>query len=449
MQDDLIRKYAGPAPRYTSYPAAPHFHDGISGDDYARWLAGLPAGSTLSLYVHIPWCDRLCWFCGCHTRQTLRYDPLKTYLAALDNEIATVASLVNPDVRVTALHLGGGSPTMLKPEDIVALNGMIRSRFRFAARAEISVEMDPNDLTAEKFDALAEIGLTRASIGVQDFDEKVQQAINRIQTFEQTRHVIDEVRRRGVRSVNCDVLYGLPHQTCRSVERTIEQVVSLAPDRLALFGYAHVPWMKTHQKMIDENALPGIAERYAQMAHASHLLTSHGYAAIGIDHFARSTDSLAVAARSGRLRRNFQGYTADGADALIGLGASSIGQFPQGYIQNEASTGQYMRTVNAGRLAVARGFELSADDRARARVIERLMCDFSFSTAAILTEFGEAATSVLDDAERLVRSRRDGLVAFNGEVFEVTSKGRPFVRSVAAAFDAYLGKGKARHSLAV
>jgi oxygen-independent coproporphyrinogen-3 oxidase len=449
MQKEFVLKHAGPAPRYTSYPTAPHFHAGIDGDVYARWLRQLKPGQTLSLYIHIPWCDRLCWFCGCNTKQTRRYDPLKTYLAALENEIETISGLVDPGCKVTALHLGGGSPTMLKPDDMVWLDKALRSRFHFEDAAEISVEMDPNDLDADKYDALAEIGLTRASIGVQDFDRKVQQAINREQTFEQTREVVEQVRARGVRSVNCDVLYGLPHQTRDSVDRTIEQVVSLEPDRIALFGYAHVPWMKTHQKMIDETALPDVTERFAQMNRASSSLTAAGYTAIGIDHFALPGDSLAVAAASGAMRRNFQGYTSDTADALIGMGASSIGQLPQGYIQNQPSTGEYQRQVNLGRLPVVRGFELSEEDRLRARIIELLMCDFAFSFSTIRHEFGGAAEQVLDEAEYFAGCDTDGMVEFSGGLFQVTAKGRPFVRSIASAFDSYFGAGAAKHSLAV
>lgn len=449
MQKEFVRKHAGPAPRYTSYPTAPHFHAGVDGDVYAQWLGKLKPDQALSLYVHIPWCDRLCWFCGCNTKQTLKYDPLKTYLSALDNEIETISGLIDPGCRVTALHLGGGSPTMLRPEDMVALNDMLRNRFHFDADAEISVEMDPNDLSVEKYDALAQIGMTRASIGVQDFDEAVQKAINREQTFEQTREVIEQVRSRGVMSVNCDVLYGLPHQTRQSLDRTIEQVLSLAPDRIALFGYAHVPWMKTHQRMIDEAALPDVTERFAQMNRASSLLTTSGYTAIGIDHFALPGDSLAIAAAAGTMRRNFQGYTSDTAQALIGLGASSIGQLPQGYVQNQPSTGEYQRQVNQGRLPVVRGFELSLDDRIRARIIELLMCDFAFSFAAIRHEFGGAAESMLDEAEYLAGADTDGMVEFIGGLFQVTAKGRPFVRSIAAAFDSYFGTGVARHSIAV
>ncbi|MCY0095872.1 oxygen-independent coproporphyrinogen III oxidase [Hoeflea ulvae] len=449
MQKEFVRKHGGPAPRYTSYPTAPHFHAGIDGNVYARWLGKLKPEQTLSLYIHVPWCDRLCWFCGCNTKQTLKYEPLKTYLAALEHEIETISGLIDPGCRVTALHLGGGSPTMLRPDDIVALNEALRSRFNFQADAEISVEMDPNDLTDDRYDALAEIGMTRASIGVQDFDEKVQQAINREQSFEQTRDVVEQVRARGVRSVNCDVLYGLPHQTRRTIDRTIEQVLTLAPDRIALFGYAHVPWMKANQKMIDEAALPDITERFAQMNRAASALTSAGYTAIGIDHFALPGDSLAVAAASGAMRRNFQGYTSDTADALIGMGASSIGQLPQGYVQNQPSTGEYQRQVKQGRLPVVRGFELSTDDRIRARIIELLMCDFAFSFATIRHEFGGDAEAVLDEAEYLASCDTDGMIEFNGGLFQVTAKGQPFVRSVASAFDSYFGAGAARHSLAV
>ena len=449
MQKEFVQKHGGPAPRYTSYPTAPHFHSGIDGNVYARWLGQLTPGQTLSLYIHIPWCDRLCWFCGCNTKQTLKYEPLKTYLTALENEMETISGLIDPGCRVTALHLGGGSPTMLQPEDMLALNTMLRSRFSFDPDAEISVEMDPNDLTSEKYDALAEIGMTRASIGVQDFDEAVQKAINREQTFEQTRDVVEQVRARGVRSVNCDVLYGLPHQTRQSVERTIDQVLSLEPDRIALFGYAHVPWMKTHQKMIDESVLPDVTERFAQMNRAASTLTSAGYTAIGIDHFALPGDSLAVAAASGAMRRNFQGYTSDTADALIGMGASSIGQLPQGYIQNQPSTGEYQRRANRGELPVVRGFELSTEDRIRARIIEFLMCDFAFSFATIRHEFGGEAENILDEAEYLASCDTDGMIEFSGGLFQITAKGRPFVRSVASAFDGYFGTGVARHSLAV
>ena len=241
MNTELLHKYSGAVPRYTSYPTAPHFHEGIDNGTYRRWLGALGHRNRLSLYLHIPYCDRLCWFCACHTKHTLKYEPIAVYLEALKQEIEAVGALVSPDAVVSAVHFGGGSPTMLKPEDMQSLMDCLRRHFTFGLAPEISVEMDPNDLDDSRYDALAAIGMSRASLGVQDFDDKVQKTINRIQSFEQTKSVVDAVRARGVHSVNCDILYGLPFQTCGTLEKTVNQIVSLDPDRIALFGYAHVP----------------------------------------------------------------------------------------------------------------------------------------------------------------------------------------------------------------
>lgn len=449
MDKTLVEKYAAPVPRYTSYPTAPHFNVEVSSATYGDWLRVLPKGASGSLYVHIPYCDRLCWFCACHTKQTRQYDPVERYLKALDAEIETVAALTGKRLNVTALHFGGGSPTLLKSEHILALGQKLRSSFAFAPDAEISVEMDPNDMDEARFDALAIIGMTRASLGVQDFDPRVQLTINREQTFEQTKWVVDAVRARGVGSVNLDMLYGLPHQTPGSIAATTELVLSLRPDRIALFGYAHVPWMKKHQTMIDEALLPDASARLEQAEVATRLILAAGYEAVGMDHFALPWDSLAVAARSGTLRRNFQGYTTDQADALIGLGASSIGLMPQGYVQNMPATSEYERRVLAGGLATVRGVGLSDTDRMRSWVIERLMCDFSFSRCELLSRFGEAARTVIAEAELVATDDRDGIFVRSGNRFVVTERGKPFVRSIAARFDAYLGQGAARHSVAV
>lgn len=338
---------------------------------------------------------------------------------------------------------------MVTPDDLLMLGRKLREKFSFADDAEISVEIDPNDMDEARFDALAGIGMTRASLGVQDFNVRVQQAINREQSFEQTKMVVDAVRARGVGSVNLDMLYGLPHQTLESIESTTRQVLALRPDRIALFGYAHVPWMKKHQTMIDEALLPDATARLVQAEAASRLILAAGYQAVGMDHFALPTDSLAVSARSGRLRRNFQGYTTDQADALIGFGASSIGLLPQGYVQNMPATGEYERRVLAGGLATIRGIELKDADRIRSWVIERLMCDFSFSRCEVLARFGETARELIVEAEMLASKDRDGIFVRAGNRFVVTERGKPFVRSIAAQFDAYLGQGTARHSLAV
>lgn len=449
MNTELLRKYSGAVPRYTSYPTAPHFHEGIDNATYRQWLGKLNHRNRISLYLHIPYCDRLCWFCACHTKHTLKYEPIAVYLEALKQEIEAIGALVSPDAVVSAVHFGGGSPTMLKPEDMVSLMDCLRRHFTFGLDPEISVEMDPNDLDDSRYDALAAVGMSRASLGVQDFDDKVQKTINRIQSFEQTKSVVDAVRARGVHSVNCDILYGLPFQTCETLQKTVNQIVSLDPDRIALFGYAHVPWMKKHQSLIPEHALPDIAERYRQMTMASEMLQQAGYKAIGIDHFAKPADTLCQAAEAGVLRRNFQGYTTDTADALIGLGASSIGRLPQGYVQNMVATGEYQRMVGEGGLAVVKGIELSQEDHLRSYVIERLMCDFALDFTDLDQRFGRASHSVRTQAQHFATGNSDGVVRMEAGIFAVTETGKPFVRNIAAIFDTYLGNGRGRHSVAV
>ncbi|HEV2516189.1 MAG TPA: oxygen-independent coproporphyrinogen III oxidase [Devosia sp.] len=449
MPNSLASRAARPVPRYTSYPTAPHFHPGITDADYAGWLGALPTETDLSLYVHVPFCDRLCWFCGCHTKQVLRYGPIAAYLPAVHLEMEEVARHLDGRGRATALHLGGGSPSMLRPDDLIALAQRARQLFRPRHDFEFSIEIDPNDMTEDRYDAFAAAGVNRISVGVQDFDPRVQQAINRLQSFEQTRAVVEGMRRRGVSSVNLDVLYGLPHQTVGTLEATIEQALALHPDRLALFGYAHVPWMKTHQRMIDAAMLPDPQERLRQSAAAAARIVAAGYVAIGLDHFAKPADRLAIAAGAGQLRRNFQGYTTDAAPALIGFGASSIGSLPQGYVQNTVATGEYVRAVKARGLAIARGIALSSEDRMRGWVIERLMCDLAVSVPDLRRRFGSAAEAVLVEMAYAAQGDADGIVEFDGRRFAITDAGRPYVRSVAAAFDTYLSTGTGRHSVAV
>ncbi|PLK71295.1 oxygen-independent coproporphyrinogen III oxidase [Rhizobium sp. TH135] len=449
MENSLLAKYSGAVPRYTSYPTAPHFHEDIDCGKYAQWLQAITGKERISLYIHVPYCDRLCWFCACHTKHTLKYEPIAIYLESLKKEIAAVGALVSRDAAVTAVHFGGGSPTMVRPNDLIDLMAALRSAFRFADDVEISVEMDPNDLDEPRYDALAAIGMTRASLGVQDFHPKVQKAINRIQTFEQTKSVVEAVRARGVHSVNCDILYGLPHQTDTSVAETVKDILSLAPDRIALFGYAHVPWMKKHQTMIKGEVLPGLEERFAQMSLAASMLVAAGYEPVGIDHFALPSDRMAVAAREGRLRRNFQGYTDDAAEALIGLGASSIGQLPQGYVQNMPATGEYQRMADAGGLTAVRGIAVSDDDRLRRRVIEEIMCRFTVSFRELRSEFGNAVDDIVAEARAFAQSNQDRICLIEDDHFVITEAGRPFARTIAAVFDSYLSNGKGRHSIAV
>ncbi len=449
MDTALIRKYDRPVPRYTSYPTAPHFHGGVGADTAARWLAEIDPDLPLSLYIHIPYCDTLCWFCGCHTKIVRRYQPVAAYLKLVEKEIEIVARSLGRRHPVAHVHFGGGSPTILKGDDVRRLGDGIRGRFAVAEDAEWAVEIDPRDLRDDVLHAFAEIGVNRASIGLQDVNPLVQQAINRIQPMEETAAVVADLRAAGVKALNVDLMYGLPHQTIQHVVRTVEAALDLEPDRLALFGYAHVPHMKTHMKMIPEKALPDGPARFEQAEVAARRLVEAGFRRIGLDHFAHAGDPLAVALDKGRLRRNFQGYTTDQASALVGLGASAIGSLPQGYLQNEVPLHAYRDAVEAGRLAVARGVALSADDIARRDGIERLMCTLSLDVADLRKTHGLAGNAFSREMAALAPMQADGLVELGTDGVRVTEAGRPFMRCVAAVFDAYLGQGNARHARAV
>jgi len=435
-------------PRYTSYPTAPHFHSGVTADTYGDWLAGIGENAALSLYFHVPFCKAMCWYCGCHTRVVSRYGPVAEYAALLNREIALVAGALQAAPLVTNVHWGGGTPTMLASDDFSELMAETRRHFRFADDAEVAVEVDPRTLTGTMAEAMAAAGVTRASLGVQDFNDHVQQAINRVQPLAVTAEAAGRLRACGISALNFDLMYGLPGQTVADVVRTVDLALTLAPDRLALFGYAHVPWMKTNQRMIDEAMLPGGAERLTQAEAAAARLVHHGYRRIGLDHFARPDDGLTQAMDDGRLRRNFQGYTTDRAAVLLGFGASAIGSLPQGYVQNEVPLAAYGRAVTAGRLAAVRGIELTADDRLRREIIERLMCGLEVDLEATATAHGADETFAAE-VKRLSAMVAEGVVEISGPRVRVSERGRPLMRTVAAVFDRYLETGKARHSRAI
>jgi oxygen-independent coproporphyrinogen-3 oxidase len=447
MTPELIRRHAAPLPRYTSYPTANHFTGEIGPSHYRDWLAQLSAGSTLSLYVHIPYCRQLCWYCGCSTKAVRRYEPVAGYVDFLAREIGTVATLAPSGHRVSHIHWGGGSPDILADGDIGRLADVLRRHFNLAEDAEFAVEIDPRLLTENQANVFAEAGVNRISIGVQDFDPAVQQAIGRTQSYELTLRTIELFRARGIGSVNIDLVYGLPHQTEASVAQTIERVLALAPDRIAVFGYAHLPTRLKHQRLIDEAALPGPVERHRQARRLEDILTGAGFAKIGLDHFARPSDSLAQRP----LARNFQGYTTDDADALLAFGASAISKLPQGFAQNAAAVEEYGRRLAAHGLATARGRALSGEDRIRAHAIERLMCDFSFSASDMRARYGNGARSVIEIAQAVMRTDMDGFVERAADGFRITGEGRPFVRNICAKFDAYLADDAAerRHALSV
>jgi oxygen-independent coproporphyrinogen-3 oxidase len=393
----------------------------------------------------VPYCTQLCHYCGCHTKAVRQRGPVEAYADQLAEEIALVGRQIGGG-RVAHLHWGGGTPSLLGEERLAELIETINDAFELAADCEHAIELDPRHVNRALARTLGHIGVSRASLGVQDFGAHIQQAIGRIQPFEVVERAVSELRDFGIERINLDLMYGLPGQTVDDVRRSATSAASLQPQRLAYFGYAHVPWLKTHQRLIDDSKLPAAAERLRQAEAGHETLVSHGYVRIGLDHFAWPDDDLAIAARSGRLHRNFQGYTTDRADALIGLGASAIGRLPQGFVQNAPDVGSYARAISAGRLATVRGIALSEDDRVRGEIIERLMCDFSVDLASLAGRDGPCFGAEL---EALAALEAEGLACLRGSHVTVTERGRPFVRLVAAAFDAYLPKARARHSVAV
>ncbi|MEO0977269.1 MAG: oxygen-independent coproporphyrinogen III oxidase [Pseudomonadota bacterium] len=445
-------------PRYTSYPTAPHFHGGVNETTYADWLSAITPDDSLSLYLHVPYCRELCHYCGCHTKATRKDAPLKVYAATLGQEIGLVAEHLKNAGPVRHIHWGGGTPSLLSRESLVDLTGLMRVLFDLSPDLEHAIELDPRLVSAELAETLAMIGVNRASLGVQDFDPAVQKAIGRVQPYETVARASDHLRAAGLDALNFDLMYGLPEQSPETIQDTIEKTLSLAPGRIALFGYAHVPWMRKHQRLIDEASLPSAAKRLELANLARRALLESGYVAIGLDHFARADDSMAIALSDGSLKRNFQGYTTDQGEQLIGLGVSSIGKLTGGFIQNMPDVGSWRRSILAGKLPVAKGLALTVDDRLRGQIIEDLMTNYACELGSVCARFGRSVEDVNDALTGLEDLVADGLVALDPDGADrirvrVTDAGRPYVRLAAAAFDAYLAEsqasGKARHSAAV
>ena len=434
-------------PRYTSYPTAPHFGSAVGPTDFAQWIDEIPAGAEISLYLHVPFCRRLCWFCACRTQGTSTDAPVRAYVETLKQELALLKARLAPGVKLSRLHFGGGTPTFIPAQMMRELADTIFDMTPMAEGGEFSVEIDPNEIDAERLDALAESGMNRASIGVQDFDPLIQAAIGREQSYELTKQVVDMIRERGVRSLNADILYGLPHQNNERIADSVQKLLTLSPDRVALYGYAHVPWMSRRQQMIPSDALPTAQERLGLFEVAQQLFAWDGYEGIGIDHFARPDDGLAVAQKAGRLRRNFQGYTDDTAVALIGLGASSISRFPQGFAQNVSGTADYTKAIRAGNFPTHRGHVFGGEDLLRARIIEALMCDFKVLRAELLADFDvspDRVSALLQHA----KDRFEEMLVLDASGLYIPERARPLTRMIARAFDAY-DSAKAQHSAAI
>lgn len=450
MRADLAQAYGQDRlPRYTSYPTAPHFSPSVTERGYRAWLAALPHQQPASLYLHVPFCRAMCWYCGCHTSLTKRDDPVAIYAAALRREAQMVAEAIGARLPISHIAFGGGTPTIMPPASFIDLMGALRFSYAVQPDAEIAIEIDPRTLTAPMIDALAECGVNRASLGVQSFDPAVQRAINRVQSFEQTADAVAQLRRAGIAKINFDLLYGLPLQSMASCLDTVAQCITLRPNRFSVFGYAHVPTFKKHQRKIAEDTLPGSRERHLQSEAIAAALTDAGYVRIGLDHFALPEDNLAIALQNGRLHRNFQGYTDDAASTLIGLGASAIGRTSRGFVQNAVATRDYLAHIAEGRLATAKGYQLTDDDRYRADLIERIMCDLSVDLPEVSRLHGKDPNAAIVDHARIDSLVADGAVMLLGDRLSISNGAEFLVRSVASAFDAHLAPSTAVHSRAV
>lgn len=431
---DLVLRYGGNLPRYTSYPTAASFTDAVGPAQAENWLRALPPDEAVSLYFHVPFCDELCRFCGCNTSVMRHEDGRGAYGDLLREELRRVVALVGPQRSVKHIQFGGGTPSTLPAAALRQVMRSVRQFFRIEPGAELAMELDPRHVPAGYPELLGELGFTRISLGVQDLEEKVQEACGRHQSFAQTEACITAVRAAGVTGVNVDLIYGLPYQTEDSVAATARKIASLRPSRLAVFGYAHVPWKQKRQRLIPEDSLPQPAERLRQRTRIEEVLCAEGYRPIGLDHYALPEDTLARAAQDGTLRRNFQGYTTDSSTVLLGMGASAISMLPDGYVQNITAVAPYVRALadQAG-LPVARGVARTAEDKVRGQMIEDLMCTMQVDLQAAYARAHNFST----EYAVLQRFVQDGLVQIEGTRVRVTEAGRPLLRNVAAVFDTH------------
>jgi oxygen-independent coproporphyrinogen-3 oxidase len=436
---DLIKKYNVPGPRYTSYPPATQFAGEFEPETFVEKIrANNRADQDLSLYFHLPFCQTLCWFCGCTTVITTDQGKSGDYLGYLEREMDLMKPLIDPRRKATQLHFGGGTPTFSKPDEIRRLGEMIRSRFAFSPDIEAGVEVDPRRLTRDHLVALREVGFNRTSMGVQDNDPVVQKAVHRIQPFEMTKQAVDWMRELGFQSLNIDLIYGLPYQTPLSFAKTLDEILSLRPDRFAVFNYAHVPWMKPAQNALKLDALPTPEVKLELLKLTIEKLTSEGYVYIGMDHFARADDELAVAQQEKTLQRNFQGYSTRGGASIYAFGMSAISQTDDLYWQNEKELPKYYAAIDAGRLPLHRGYALTREDRIRRSAIMRLMCDLGLDYQAmsklLQVDFKQ---HFAPEIESLDDMEADGLLVKTPQGLAVTELGRLLIRNIAMRFDAY------------
>ena len=446
LTDELLHRMDRPGPRYTSYPTADRFVEAFTAEHFLQALAqrhdmgGVGgAGAPLSLYIHVPFCESVCYYCACNKIVTRDHGRAAAYLDALEHEMALAADALGERVQVSQLHFGGGTPTFLSDEELSRLMAAIRTRFELLPKGEVSIEIDPRTVTRQRLAHLRALGLNRVSFGVQDFDAQVQQAVHRIQPFEQVEALMRDARELGFESINVDLIYGLPRQTPESFERTVRQVAGLRPDRIAMYGYAHLPTRFKPQRRIEPAELPSGGQRVGMLAQALAGFVSHGYQYIGMDHFALPDDPLAQAKRQGRLHRNFQGYSTQPDCDLIGLGVSAISRVGPCYSQNAKTLDEYYDALRSNQLPVVRGLALTRDDLVRRAVIMSIMCHGRLSYESVaLAHLIDVRSYFAAEIEALEDLARDGLVTLSEDGLEVTPLGWYFVRSVAMVFDRHL-----------
>ena len=447
MPKNLLLKYDQQLPRYTSYPTVPHFSAAVNGEIYSDWLQKLPPQKTLSLYFHIPFCQQLCWYCGCYTKITKRYEPVEDYTKILLQEIHLVSALLRKKKhQVSHIHFGGGSPTILLSDSFENLMRVIKNEFLIAENAEIAIEVDPRNVDEEKISAYAKSGVNRVSIGVQDFNREVQIAVNREQSFELVHNCVKLFKKYGIKNVNLDLIYGLPKQTVAGIEKNIDCAMLLNPNRIALFAYAHVQWMKKHMRLIDEKDLPDGASRIEMYLAAAKKLRKEGYVSIGLDHFAKPSDSLSAAFRNKKLKRNFQGYSSDKADSVIGFGASAISFLPDGYVQNILDFAEYKKNILAKKLPVLKGIKISAEDRLRKKIIDEVMCYLEVDLVRICEQFNLPKNYFKNEIKNLGKLRKDGLISIKNGVVKINPEKPQITRVVCSVFDKFFLPDQKRHS---
>ncbi len=450
MQKELIEKYGGQVPRYTSYPTAPHFTDEVGGKNHADLITQRDNSQPVSLYFHIPFCEKLCWYCGCSMKVVNSYSPIERYVKLLIKEIGLLAKNAQQRLEVSHIHFGGGTPTVLEPKDTALLFAAIAEHVTVLPDAEIAMEGDPRTMTLAKAEAYKKAGVNRVSFGIQDFDAKVQKAINREQPFELVNAVLEDCRLAGLERINIDLMYGLPHQNIQNFEDSIDKALSLRPDRVALFGYAHVPWMKKHMKLIPDDLLPDSELRMELFDLAAGKLEKAGFVAVGLDHFVRDDDPMAQAFERNQLNRNFQGYTTDLATDLIGLGVSSISSFAgRGYTQNIVSTTEYENFIEKREFATYRGIVMSEGDVLQGEIIKQIMCYYCVDLQEEAEKMGMALEKVEYKTALLEAMAEDGVIAFDGVKLTIAENARALVRVVASAFDSYFMASEKQHSKAL